>query len=181
MYFEKCGKTNTKMTVELALKSAAEKGLNYIIVASNEGETAKLLKDCGINIVVVTHVNGFREPGIQEMSEETRTTLKGYGFKVYTSIHALSGAERGLSNKFGGISPIEVMAQSLKMFGQGVKVGVEISTMALDGGIIPYGEDVIAIAGSGRGADTAIILRPAHSSNILDTKIKEIICKPSQW
>jgi len=53
--------------------------------------------------------------------------------------------------------------------------------MALDGGMIPYGEDIIAIGGSGRGADSAVILSPAHSPNILETKIKEIICKPSQW
>jgi len=93
----------------------------------------------------------------------------------------LSGAERSLSNKFGGVSPIEIMAYSLRMLGQGVKVCVEISTMALDGGMIPYGEDIIAIAGTGRGADTAITLRPAHGANILDTKIKEIICKPKDW
>ena len=181
MYFEKCGKINTKETVELAIKSAKEKGINYIVVASNEGETAKLLRDCGINVIVVTRVNGFKQAGIQEMPEETRLELKSYGFKVYTSSHVLSGAERGLSNKFGGISPIEVMAHSLKMFGQGVKVCVEISTMALDGGMIPYEEDIIAIAGTGRGADSAMILRPAHAANILETKIKEIICKPRQW
>ncbi len=181
MYFEKCGKINTVETVELALKVAKERGISYIVVASNEGETAKLLKDCAINVVVVTHVNGFREAGIQEMAEETRTELKSYGFKVYTSTHALSGAERGLSNKFGGISPIEVMAYSLRMFGQGVKVCVEIATMALDGGLIPYNEDIIAIGGTGRGADSAVILRAAHSANILETKIKEIICKPRQW
>lgn len=181
MYFEKCGKVNTEMAVELALKAAADNGINYIVVASNEGDTAKLLENCGINVVVVTHVNGFRETGVQEMPAETRTKLESYGFKVYTSTHALSGAERSLSSKFGGISPIEVMAQSLKMFGQGVKVCVEISTMALDAGIVPYGEDIIAIAGSGRGADTAVIIRPAHGANILETKIKEIVCKPRQW
>jgi hypothetical protein len=181
MYFEKCGKINTKETVELAIKVAKEKGINHIVVASNEGETAKLLKDCGINVVVVTHVNGFREAGTQEMSAKIRTELESYEFKVYTSTHVLSGAERSLSNKFGGISPIEVMAYSLRMFGQGVKVCVEVSTMALDGGMIPYGEDIIAIGGSGRGADSAIIIRPAHSANILETKIKEIICKPRQW
>ena len=181
MYFEKCGKINTEETVKLAIKTAKEKGINYMVVASNEGETAKLLKDCGINVIVVTHVNGFKQAGTQEMPEETRAELKSYGFRVYTSTHALSGAERSLSNKFGGISPIEVMAYSLRMFGQGVKVCVEVSTMALDGGIIPYGEDIIAIGGSGRGADSAIILRPAHSSSILETKIKEIICKPREW
>lgn len=181
MYFEKCGKTNTEMTVELAIKAAVENEIKYIVVASNEGETAKLLKKSGLNVVVITHVNGFKEAGTQEMSPETRTKLENYGFKVHTSSHVLSGAERSLSNKFGGISPIEIMAQSLRMFGQGVKVCVEISTMALDAGIIPYGEDIIAIAGSGRGADTSIIIRPAHGSNILETKIKEIVCKPRQW
>jgi hypothetical protein len=181
MYFEKCGKVNTKETVDFAIKAAKENGINYIVVASNEGETAELLKDSGMNIVVVTHVNGFKEAGTQEMSEETRLKLESYGFKVYTSSHTLSGAERSLSSKFGGISPIEVIAYSLRMFGQGVKVGVEISTMALDGGMIPYGSDIISISGSGRGADTALIISPAHSSNILETKIKEIICKPSEW
>lgn len=181
MYFEKWGNINTKETVDLAVKTAKEKGINYIVVASNEGETAKMLKDCGINIIVVTHVNGFKQAGTQEMSKETRTELESYGFKVYTSTHALSGAERSLSNKFGGISPIEIIAYSLRMFGQGVKVCVEISTMALDGGMIPYGEDIISIGGTGGGADSSLILRPAHSSNLLETKIKEIICKPGQW
>jgi uncharacterized protein len=178
MYFEKAGKINTEETVKLAVKTAKERGINYIIVASNEGETASFLKDCGLQVVVVTHSNGFVKAGTQELSEEKRKELEQYGFKIYTSTHVLSGAERSLSKQFGGISPIEIIAYSLRMFGQGVKVGVEIATMALDGGAIPYGEDIIAIGGTGRGADTAIILRPAHASNLLQTKIKEIICKP---
>ncbi|MFT8313641.1 MAG: hypothetical protein ABF633_05220 [Clostridium sp.] len=43
------------------------------------------------------------------------------------------------------------------------------------------GEDIIAISGTGHGADTAIIIRPAHGADILKTKIREIICKPSEW
>lgn len=178
MYFEKAGRENTTKTIELAVKTAKERGIKNIVVASNAGDTALLLKDSGLNVVVVTHVNGFREAGIQEISEERMEELKSCGFKVYTSTHVLSGAERALSTKFGGISPVEVMAYSLRMFGQGVKVAVEVATMALDGGTIPYGEDIISIGGSGKGADTAIILTPAHGSAILDTKIKEIICKP---
>ena len=50
--------------------------------------------------------------------------------------------------------------------------------MALDAGLIPHGEEIIAVAGSGHGADTVLIIRPEHASNILDTKIIEIICKP---
>lgn len=181
MYFEKCGKINTEETIKLALKSAKENNIKHIVVASNQGETATYLKNCGLKVIVVTHANGFSTPGEQELSAEKRKELEEAGFTVYTSSHALSGAERHLSKKFGGISPIEVIAYSLRMLGQGVKVCVEISTMALDGGVLPYGEDIIVIGGTGRGADTAVILRPAHASAILETKIKEIICKPREW
>lgn len=181
MYFDKAGRHNTEETVSLAVNTARKRGINYIVVASNEGVTASYLKDCGIKVVMVTHTNGFMEKGVQELSEDKREELEKAGFTIYTATHVLSGAERSLSKQFGGVSPVEVMAYSLRMLGQGVKVSVEISTMALDGGVIPFGEDIIAIAGTGRGADTAVILRPAHAADILQTKIKEIICKPLEW
>lgn len=178
MYFENSGKENTKQTLELAVKTAKEKGIKHIVVASHEGDTALLLKDCGLNVVVVTHACGTKEPGVQDMSKEVMEKIKSYGFEVYTGTHLLSGAERAFSSKFSGISPVEIMAHTLRMFGQGMKVAVEVSVMALDAGLIPFGEDVIAIGGTRRGADTAVIISPSHGKTILDTKVKEIICKP---
>ncbi|NLY83165.1 MAG: hypothetical protein GX084_00915, partial [Acholeplasmataceae bacterium] len=52
--------------------------------------------------------------------------------------------------------------------------------MALDAGLIPYGREIIAVGGSGRGADTAVIIVPAHSNHFFDTRVKEIICKPRE-
>jgi hypothetical protein len=74
-----------------------------------------------------------------------------------------------------------MMAQTLRMLGQGLKVCVEIATMALDAGLIPYGEEVVAVAGSSTGADTAVVIVPAHSNRFFDTKVKEIICKPREF
>jgi hypothetical protein len=65
------------------------------------------------------------------------------------------------------------------MFGQGMKVVVEIVAMAADAGVIPVNKDVIAIAGSGRGADTAIVVQAANTHRLFDTVIKEIIAKPN--
>lgn len=178
MLFDKPGKENTKLVAEEAIKYAKEKGIKHIVVASNSGETADYFKDSGLDIVVVTHVNGFTKKGENEMSPEKRKELENSGMKVITATHVLSGAERGLTKKFGGIYPVEIMAFTLRMFGQGVKVGVEISTMALDAGAIPYGEEVIAVGGTGRGADTAIVIKPEHADDILNTRICEIICKP---
>lgn len=50
--------------------------------------------------------------------------------------------------------------------------------MALDAGLIPFGEDVIALGGTGRGVDTAMILRPAHSQKFFETRVREVLCKP---
>ena len=182
MYFYEKGNGNTKKCIELALNAAAEKNIKNIVVASNTGATAMLLKGIPhLNIVCVTHAYGFREPGKTEMEDSVREALNSEGIKVFTTTHALSGAERGISKKHGGINPVEIMADTLRMFGQGTKVCVEVSIMALDAGLIPYGEDIIAIGGSAGGADSAIILRPEHANNILETKIKEIICKPSNF
>ena len=80
---------------------------------------------------------------------------------------------------FKGTYHVEVMANTLRMFGQGVKVCTEISVMALDAGLIPYGVPVIAIGGTNKGADTSIVITPAHANRIFKTKIHEILCKPS--
>lgn len=179
MIFKNSGKDNTEETIRGALKSAKEKEIKHIVIASSSGETALNLK--GIfehNLVCVTHVNGYKLPGETEMTLEVRKELQKSGIKILTTTHVLSGAERGLSNKFGGIYPVEIIAHTLRMLGQGTKVCVEISVMALDAGLIPYGEPVIAIGGSSKGADTAVVITPSHASHILDTKIHEIICKP---
>lgn len=180
MYFSKIGKENTEDTVKLALKAARERKIKYIVVASSKGNTARLFKDIqDIHIIAVTHANGYPEPGKMELPAEVRSELENSGIKVLTTAHVLSGAERGISKLFGGVNAVEIIAQTLRLFGQGTKVCVEISIMALDAGLIPYDQPVIAIGGSAFGADTALILTPSHASSVFDTKIHEVICKPS--
>jgi len=179
LYYKEEGKQNTLKTAELAINTARNKNIRHIVVASCTGNTAKyFMNEKDLNIVCVTHVNGFEEAGKNEMPDEVRKELTDAGIKVLTTTHVLSGAERGISRKFGGVYPVEIMAHTLRMFGQGVKVCVEISVMALDAGMIPFGESIIAVGGTAEGADTAVILKPSHASSIFDTRIEEIICKP---
>ncbi len=179
MYFAKAGPDNTEKTVELAVKRANELKIKTIVVASNTGATAEKFLDKGLDVVCVTHQVGFRNPGEDEMPPEKREDLQSRGVKILTTSHLLGGVGRAVRNKFGGLYPGEMVAHSLRMLGQGVKVGLEISVMALDSGLIPHGEDIIAVGGAGRGADTAIVIRPEHSQNIFDSRIREIVCKPA--
>lgn len=178
MYFEKRGKQNTQEVVELVIKTAREKNISTVVVASCTGATARLLMGKGLNIVCVTHQVGYAKAGEDEMPQEARDFFISKGIKVLTATHLFAGVDRALRLKFQGVYPGEIIASALRMFGQGVKVCVEIAVMALDAGVIPYQEDIIAVAGTATGADAAVILQPAHSQNFFDTSIKEIICMP---
>jgi hypothetical protein len=59
-----------------------------------------------------------------------------------------------------------------------MKVAVETSIMALEAGFLTAGSEVIAIAGTDEGADTAIVIRPAFARQVKDLRICEILCKP---
>lgn len=112
------------------------------------------------------------------MGHEMRENLTKKGVKVLTTTHLLAGVDRAIRNQFSGVYPAEIMAQTLRIFGQGIKVAVEIAVMALDAGLIPYGKEIVSIGGTSSGADAAIIITPAHSNNFFATEVKEIICMP---
>jgi len=183
VYFEKIGNQNTEALLKLVKKYAESTGIKDIVVASTWGKTgvtaSKLLK--GYNVVVVTHHTGFSEPGTQELKEEYRKQILANGAKIFTGTHALSSVERAVRKKFGAMQPLELMANTLRLMGEGTKVCVEIVMMAADAGLIPVDRDVVAVAGTGRGADTALVIKPANAPRFFDLKIREIIAKPRDF
>lgn len=179
MYWENTGPENTQKTISIAVERAKVLGIENFVIASNTGASVlELLQHSVGQIVCVTHHIGFKSPGEDEMDQAMRERLERAGVKVLTTTHLFAGVDRALRLQFGGIYPAEIVAMSLRMLGQGVKVGVEIAVMAMDAGLIPYGKEIVSIGGTGRGADTAIVLRPDHASSLFQTEIKEIICKP---
>lgn len=178
IYFDKRGKENTAETARLALTRAKEAGIGHIVVASNTGFTAGYFVNQGVHVVCVTHHVGFRAPGVDEMGPEKRKELRDAGVDVLTTTHLFANVERAITQKQGGLYPGGIIADTLRMFSQGVKVALEIATMALDAGLIPYGEPVIAVGGSGGGADSAVVLVPSHAKTFFETQVLEIICKP---
>lgn len=168
----------TEKTISAAISYAKENNIKQIVIASNTGTTALLAVGCGLDVTCVTHAYGYIGNGKHEMNAEARAKLVDNGIKVLTTTHVLSGAERGISSKFGGSYPVEIIAHSLRMFGQGTKVCVEVATMALDAGMVEYGTPIIAVGGTGRGADTAVVITPAHAGKIFECKIHHIISKP---
>lgn len=178
--FDKAGKQHTQQTLQIAAQRAKQDGV-HLVVASSKGDTAlaaiQAAKEQGIlhQLVIVGCVV---DKGVQRMTQGAQDALRQNGVPLVITTHVLSGAERGLSTKMGGVYPVEIMAYTLRMFGQGVKVCVECAIMALDCAAIPYGEAVVAVGGTGGGADCACILTPSGGNTVLDCKVHEILCKP---
>ena len=180
VYFETPGKQNTESVLKLVKDHAQTEGTRDIVVASTTGETGVKVSSLfrGFNVVVVSHHLGFQEPGVWELKEENRRKILKNGAKILTATHALSGVERAIRKKFTTIMPLELVAHALRLFGEGTKVCVEITIMAADAGLIPVDREVIAIGGTGRGADTALVMKPATASRFFNLEIREIIAKP---
>lgn len=182
-YFEEADSSNTTALLKTVKEYAEREGIMNVVVASTTGktgaETAQMFK--GFNVVVVAHAFGFKEPGKNEMEERYEKIITASNAKIFVGTHALSSAERAVRKDFGTIQPLDLIANVLRRMGQGTKVCVEITLMAADAGMIPVDKDIIAIAGTGRGADTALLIYPANSAKFFELKIREVITKPRDF
>ncbi len=175
VYFEKVGKENTGLALKLALERAKARGINKVVLASTFGDTArlaaKLWKNEGIKLIVVPHQFGFSgwkfDPALAEELKKQGHVVH-YGTMLFHT-----------ENLYGTDTP-RVLADMLRAFCQGMKVVVEIVLMAADAGHVEIGEKVVVVAGTGRGADTAVVCAASTSTRVRDLHIEEIICKPLQ-
>lgn len=190
-YFEKPGRQNTEETIMAVGKRVEELNIKHIIVATRAGETAlrvgEFFKDSGLNIVAIAHQFGYVKPGEWLIDDKIHKNLQELGVKLFTGTMPLTMLGKlyrpdwkpgSKYSNYNTIFPFDVMADTLKMFSQGMKVCVEIVVMAADMGLIPINEEVVSIAGTRRGADTAVVIKPAHIHEIYNLRIVEIITKP---
>lgn len=180
IYFAKPGSEHTDQTLGLAKRRAEELGIKTIVIASTSGETGMKAARAFANykVVVVTHSTGLRGPDVQELTPQNRDGILKQGGTVLTTTHALGGVGRAVRRKFNTYQVDELIAQTLRIFGQGTKVACEIVLMAADAGLIRTDEEVISIGGTGKGADTALVLKPAHTQDFFELGIREVLCKP---
>ncbi len=183
LYFEKPGPQNTDEVLRACYERAVQLGIKDIVVATAYGDTAlkaaKVFDPKRFNLVAVTINEGFMAYEGWRITDEAREEMKANGIKVFTGIIGLGeDVNTAFTTKFGGLSPNRVLGEAYYTFCQGMKVCVEIILMAVDSGLIPVDKEVISVAGTARGADTAIVASSTYPRKFSDFKIKEIISKP---
>ena len=180
-YFEQRGQDNTERTLKLAYARAQGLGLRTALVATTSGRTgvraAQVLQ--GMDVIAVTHSTGFSAPNVQQLTAENRVAIEAAGGRILTCQHAFGGVNRAVRKKLNTYQLDEIIAYTLRLVCEGIKVVAEMALMAADAGLVRTDTPVMAIAGSGRGADTAAVLLPTNAQTFFDLKILEIVCRPS--
>ena len=185
-YFEELKKENTEETFKIARQRGQELGIKTFVVASTSGWTGVQAMKAfeGMKLIVVSHCYGSRQPDSWFFEDENLQLLKDKGVPVVTAAHAFGGVTRAMNQMNITEAPTtyvigDIVANTLRMFGPGMKVACEIACMAADAGLVRCDDDVISMGGTGRvgGADVAVVLTPANSHRLFETKIKEILCK----
>jgi hypothetical protein len=178
------GPQNTARVLELVGRRCASLGdlfSRQVLVASSSGATGLLAARSlpGLDVIVVSHSAGFAGPNTQELTGENRAAILGAGARILTCQHAFGGVGRAVRRKLATYQVDEIMAYTLRTFGQGMKVCAELCLMAADAGLVRTDAAVVALAGTGSGADTAALIRPANSQDFFDLRFLEILCMPS--
>jgi len=194
LYFEKPGPGNTDSVVQAVKERVKEGDIKHVVVASISGRTAlkfaEELKDTGVSVVCVSGYAGWiTQHGIDYpfVRGEVREKLETLKVKIVDTIpSAFSGdtIDYGLA-RYGYIPPSWVASETLQALGgYGLKTAVEVLLMATDGSTIPPLVETIAVAGTDKGADTAIVARPTFSTWMFNSdsakrfQVLEILAMP---
>jgi hypothetical protein len=191
LYFEKPGKHNTGKVVEAVRQRLAEGDIKAVVVASTTGYTALKFSEAlqgrdGVALVSVAETPLIREWGAEYpcLSPETKQELERRGVIVADKIPYLLHSSVLDYSQWKAPSAEEIVRETLYAFGQGLKVAVEVVLIAVASGFLAPFQDVIAVGGTTRGADTAIVAHATFPNHVFSQnaakrlKIREVLCKP---
>jgi len=190
-YFNVCGQINTEKTLKLAIQKAHELKVEKLVVASETGLSAlkasEMLRNSRIKLIVVTSSAGTKientiigDLRIGIPDKKIWDQLEKNGAEIVRATDPLYNIGAALEHR--GIPTMATLIRlCLKMISSGTAVCVTATLMATDNGLLREGEEVVAVAGSWIGLDTALVVRATNSVNLLKAgsmQIREIICKP---
>jgi hypothetical protein len=181
-YFEKPGAQNTETCLNILSKLVQDEGYKDVVVASTSGKTgvaaARILTGRDVNLVVVAHSVGFLGPNQDQFSQDYCKEIVRLGANVYKGTILTHSIETALAKEFSGVYPTLLVANTFRRLGHGIKVCCEIVMEAADAGLVAEGKEVVAMAGTAKGADTIAIVRSAASKRFLELFVSQIVAKP---
>lgn len=188
-YYRYCGEINTSDVLQTVKKRSMALDIDTIIIASETGKSAiealQVFDPRENDLVVVTHYpasttgpKGRLPIGLQrDVYAERQKQLKEKDVTLVQGTRPLAPPTRCID--WNAPTPAAMVDKTLELFGAGIKIAIECTLMATDGGVVKEAQEVISCGGTFKGLDSAVVARTAYSMNFFpDFKIREIICMP---
>lgn len=187
--FDEPGEQNTDDVIEAVARRVEAGGIEYVVVASTSGETAARFAEAlrGKAKVLCVSEAPYRRELNQEwpcVKPRYREALEKLGATVIDRVSYVFHSSVLENAKLGGVAPEQLVRETLYSLGQGLKVAVEVVLIAVSQGHLEPYQDVIGVGGSGKGADTAAVIRATYPAQIFHKEsekrleIREIIAMP---
>ena len=208
--FERPGPVNTERIVDIVEHISAT--CEYIVVASITGDSAvKVASRIKSKTVCVTcpqgmcwEVDGMNSGSFNdipelksirdqwdrqnlkkvpmEITEDNRARLQDLSVKIVRGTIPFFGPSFSIRLHLNQMTSLDIIAKTLELISTGTLVCMECVLMAVDSGVVPEGEKVMALAGTERGLDTAWIVRSSSSANMFHPakgfRFIELLAKP---
>jgi hypothetical protein len=162
IYFETPGEENTSSVLSSAKDRANELGIKHVLVPSVRGVSAEKALDFFAGTDLTLFFVGT-DPARFSIEAKERIANSGFRLAFYKEVDYHYPDE--VKNAF-------------RRFGQGTKVAVEISLIAAQEDVVELGTEVVALGGSAKGLDTALVIKAATSDEFYELEICEVLCKP---
>jgi hypothetical protein len=200
-FFENPGEENTDVVFEAVAKRIEEGDIETVVVASISGKTAiklaEYMKERDLTVKTVC-VSGppswekYPEYKFPLIAKEERKELSALGIQVIDSVDEPFKPIR--FRNWWEKKTVEMQRPESDLFwmtlicvgGHGLRTALEVVFMAVEAGTIKTGKRVIGVAGTGRGADSAIVVKASRFEDAVGPnpdkrlKIEEILAMPKQ-
>ncbi len=189
-YFPAPGEENTDAVIERCAQRLANGDITTVVVATSTGRTALRFADKlggRPNLRLIAVANPPGSP-YGQMQPDLKSALLERGVVVvdYCPYASAVYSNDGRPSVYGAMDLFVFVADIWRAIGgQGFKVAMEVGIMATNVGVLKAGERVITVGGTSTGADTAIVMKTAFSSDIFAQEgarrpeMLELLCMPA--
>jgi uncharacterized protein len=209
--FDRPGPANTDETIEIIEQTAARypfivvasitgdcavrvaeraRGAKVICVTCPQGmgwEIENMQKGPFADIPELKNIRDqWAAKGLQRVpmnvTPENRAKLEKLNVAIVQGTIPFFGPSFSMRLHLGQVTSLDIMAKTLELFSTGTLVCLECVLMAVDAGVIPENEQVLAAAGTERGLDTAWVIKSSASANLFHptkgARFVELLAKP---
>lgn len=190
LYFEKDNVDQLDEVVAVVKRVVDEEKIRYVIVASGTGRSglrfAEALKDRDVKLVIVTSPATSPFTRLPDFSENIRK-LKEIGIPLVQGPYMFDSIPESYAREKGmgwGSTVSSIIANTLRLFCQGIQVAPTVTVPAVEAGYVPEGVEAAVVAGTKGTINTACVVRASSAYNFFNDKkgfcFKEILCMPRE-